>query len=69
MLGEAGSTGRSVVDEDRGLTGVWVVRGRDAPDVPTVTRGEEGKQSDAGVLGGVQCSGQIGRFDANRCRR
>ena len=58
-LGEAGTAGVAVVDEDGELPGVRVQRGRDAADVPAVAGREQRQQADRAVLGGVGRAGQV----------
>ena len=53
-LREPGAAREGVVDEDRGLLGVDVQRGRQAAEVPPVARREQGEEADRRVLGGVQ---------------
>ena len=62
MLGDTDASGVSVVDEDLGSSGVGMERCGYAADVVTVAEGEEGQDSDCGVLDGVQSSGEVELF-------
>ena len=58
-LGEAGAAGVAVVDEHRHATGVLVQRGRDAADIPSVARRDQGQEADRRVFGSVRGTGYV----------
>ncbi len=60
QLGDAGTAGVPVVDDDGGQAGVGLEEGGHAADVPPVADGEQRQHPDRGVLGGVQGAGGQG---------
>ena len=68
-LGDPGPARITVVDEDRRLAGLRMLRHRDAADVPAIADREQREHSDQPVLGGVHGAEQATGRDAGAFHR
>ena len=68
-VGETGSPRMTIVHKHRRLPGVYVQRGGNPADVPSVTGREQRKQADRRVLGSMQGAGDArwSQTSAPRC--